>query len=92
MTYHSPLSFCSGCKFVSNDTEFYYSGPYIAIEWNSSAYYLRYLPGHEQVIRTIFNKDTFSSPFDGWPRMWTFMPVCSSLEQEICLTQREMIQ
>ncbi|CAF1339296.1 unnamed protein product [Rotaria sordida] len=59
--------FCIGCSFESNDNEFLYTRGNIAIEWESSAYYLRYLSGREQdveihssvkIVRTINNNDT----------------------------------
>jgi hypothetical protein len=43
------FSCCSGCSFESNNNEFLYTGGNIAIEWESSAYYLQYLPSREQV-------------------------------------------
>jgi hypothetical protein len=43
------FSCCLGCSFESNDNEFLYTGGNIAIEWESSAYYLRYLSSREQV-------------------------------------------
>lgn len=43
------FSFCNGCSFESNDTEFLRTRGNIAIEWESSAYYLRYLSAREQV-------------------------------------------
>ena len=44
------LSFCLGCSFDSNDMEFYYTESNIAIDWESSTYYLRYLSGREQEV------------------------------------------
>jgi hypothetical protein len=43
------FSFCLGCPFESNNQEFNYTDGYIAIEWESAAYYLRYLSNREQV-------------------------------------------
>jgi hypothetical protein len=43
------FSFCLGCSFESNNQEFSYTSGNIAIEWESSAYYLRYLSNREQV-------------------------------------------
>lgn len=45
------FSFCLGCSFESDDKEFLYSEGNIAIEWESAAYYLRYLSAREQVNR-----------------------------------------
>ena len=42
-------SFCLGCPFESNNKEFNYTDGNLAIEWESSAYYLRYLSNREQV-------------------------------------------
>jgi hypothetical protein len=47
------FSFCLGCAFPSNNQEFNYTDGYIAIEWESSAYYLRYLSNREQVNNKI---------------------------------------
>lgn len=47
--HHVSFSFCLGCSFESNDKEFLHIDGNIAIEWESSAYYLRYLSGREQV-------------------------------------------
>lgn len=44
------FSFCLGCVFESNNNEFHYNDGYIVIEWEASAYYLRYLSNREQVI------------------------------------------
>jgi ubiquitin carboxyl-terminal hydrolase 6/32 len=41
--------FCLGCSFESNNEEFNFTNTYIVIEWESSAYYLRYLSHREQV-------------------------------------------
>ncbi len=46
---NSIFSFCLGCSFESNNQEFNYTDGYIAIEWESAAYYLRYLSNREQV-------------------------------------------
>lgn len=45
---------CFGCAFESNDNEFLDTHANIAIEWESSAYYLQYLPSREQV-NTLMN-------------------------------------
>ncbi|CAF1168615.1 unnamed protein product [Adineta steineri] len=42
--------FCLGCSFESDEKEFLYTNGNIAIEWESSAYFLRYLSGHEQDV------------------------------------------
>ncbi|CAF4418330.1 unnamed protein product, partial [Rotaria sp. Silwood2] len=42
--------FCNGCSFESNNNEFLHTRGNIAIEWESSAYYLRYLSGREQDV------------------------------------------
>ncbi|CAF0759373.1 unnamed protein product [Adineta ricciae] len=42
--------FCLGCPFESNNQEFNYTDGNLAIEWESSAYYLRYLSNREQDI------------------------------------------
>jgi hypothetical protein len=47
------FSFCLGCLFESNDNEFLHTDGNLAIEWESSAYYLRYLSGREQVNNKI---------------------------------------
>jgi hypothetical protein len=49
LLFDSRSSFCLGCSFESNDEEFRLTGGTIAIEWESSAYYLRYLSNREQV-------------------------------------------
>ena len=43
------FSFCLGCSIEPNNKEFTYTDGYIAIEWDSAAYYLRYLSNREQV-------------------------------------------
>ena len=48
---------CLGCLFESNENEFLYTGGNIAIEWESSAYYLQYLPTREQVKRQWLDKN-----------------------------------
>jgi len=40
--------FCLGCPLKSNDEVFQYREGYIVIEWESSAYFLRYLSNREQ--------------------------------------------
>ncbi|CAM4750883.1 unnamed protein product [Rotaria magnacalcarata] len=42
--------FCTGCSFESNTNEFLRTRGNLAIEWESSAYYLRYLSGREQDV------------------------------------------
>ncbi|CAF4722565.1 unnamed protein product [Rotaria sp. Silwood1] len=42
--------FCLGCSFESNTKEFNNTGDSIAIEWESAAYYLRYLSNREQDV------------------------------------------
>ncbi|CAF1131929.1 unnamed protein product [Adineta ricciae] len=42
--------FCLGCSFESDDKEFLHSEGNIAIEWESAAYYLRYLSAREQDV------------------------------------------
>lgn len=51
------FSFCLGCPLKSNDEVFQYREGYIVIEWESSAYFLRYLSNREQVrIQIIWTK------------------------------------
>ncbi|UJR27426.1 hypothetical protein I4U23_008715 [Adineta vaga] len=42
--------FCLGCSLEANDKEFNYVDGNLAIEWESSAYYLRYLSNREQDV------------------------------------------
>ncbi|CAF0968583.1 unnamed protein product [Rotaria sordida] len=42
--------FCLGCSFEPNNKEFNYTSDTIAIEWEASAYYLRYLSNREQDV------------------------------------------
>ena len=50
-TMISVRSFCLGCPLKSNNQEFKYTSGNLAIEWESSAYYLGYLSNREQVTR-----------------------------------------
>ncbi len=67
------FSCCIGCAFESNENEFLCTGGNIAIEWESSAYYLRYLSSREQVNRKI-RIGEFLMRF-GFYRMWKFIQV-----------------